>query len=103
MNGEEFVELIKTESRDFTINWALGKNSGLSPKANDWLVNLSEEQREFLIEVLTEAVDSSIFKVLEIMDGVHCKNSTPIEASVGNEAVSGKGLPQLHDLYANKI
>ena len=103
MNGEKFVELIKTESRDFTIDWALGNRSGVSAKVNTWLSNLPEEQKLLLKEVITEALDTSIFQVLEIMDGVHSKNSTPIEASSSNEAICGKGMPQLHDLYANKI
>ncbi|MGF1733738.1 hypothetical protein [Photobacterium kasasachensis] len=103
MNGESFVQLIKEEARDFSIDWSEGSQSDISNDAQVWLSNLSEVEQSFVREIVTEAIDNSLFQLLEIMDGVHTKNQSPIEASCCNEIISGKNQPQLHDLYASKI
>ncbi|MGI2138182.1 hypothetical protein [Shewanella baltica] len=103
MNNEAFVNLIKKHSRDFTIDWAEGDNSGVTKEAQDWQSSLSIQEKAFLREIVTEALDNGIVNLLEIMDGVHPDNSCPIEASAGNNKISGQGCKQLHDLYAGKI
>ncbi len=103
MDGQSFTKLVKNEVRDFAIEWSLGNNSGVSEKVQKWLLQLSDEEKQFLREFVTEAIDNSLFRLFEIMDGVHTKSPEPFEASCTGEKVSGKGQPQLHDLYANEI
>ena len=103
MDADKFTTLVKEQSRDFAIEWAEGEDVGVSDQAQEWLNGLSSVHKEFLREVLQETVDNSLIKLFEIMDGVHDKNSEPIEASIGASKISGKGCHQLHDLYANKI
>ncbi|MGF1733592.1 hypothetical protein, partial [Photobacterium kasasachensis] len=66
-------------------------------------LRVTASEQLFVREIVTEAIDHSLFQLLEIMDGVHTKNQSPIEASCCNEKISGEGMPQLHDLYASKI
>lgn len=103
MDGESFTKLVKDEARDFAIEWSLGNNSGVSENVQKWVDHLSDNDKHFLREFVTVAIDNSLFQLFEIMDGVHTKSSEPIEASSIYGRISGKGLPQLHDLYANKI
>ena len=103
MDGESFTQLVKDEARDFSIEWSLGNNTGVSKNAQNWLNELSSQENQLLREIVVEAIDNCLFRVFEIMDGVHMKSFEPIEASTANGKISGKGLPQLHDLYANKI
>ncbi|WP_152006516.1 hypothetical protein [Desulfoluna spongiiphila] len=103
MDGNEFTKLIKEESRDFAIDWVEGNNIGVSTAAQEWVFGLSKNEKAFLREVVTESVDNSLFKLFEIMDGVHSKNSDPIKATCGSDTISGPGCSQLHDLYASKI
>ncbi len=103
MDGNAFTKLIKEESRDFAIDWAEGNDIGVSSAAQKWVLALSKKERIFLREIITESVDISLFKLFEIMDGVHSKNSDPIEANSGSDKISGSDCSQLHDLYANKI
>lgn len=103
MNGEAFVNLIKKNSRDFAIDWAEGDNSGVTSETQKWQSGLTDKEKAFLRDIVTEAVDNSIINLLEIMDGVHNENTTPIQASNGKDAISGPGCLPLHDLYASKI
>ncbi|MBT4821496.1 MAG: hypothetical protein HON70_37655 [Lentisphaerae bacterium] len=100
MDGDLFTRLVKEEARDFAIEWSFGSDSGVSKNAQIWLLQLSGDERELLREIITEAVDHSLIRLFEIMDGVHGNSSEAIEASCAAERISGKGLPQLHDLYA---
>ncbi len=103
MNNEAFINLIKRHSRDFAIDWAEGESSGVAKDTQDWQASLSIQEKAFLREIVTEALDNAIVNLLEIMDGVHPENSSPIEACVGNNKISGQGCKQLHDLYSGKI
>ncbi len=103
MDGNAFTQLIKEEARDFAIDWAEGNNIGVSAVTQKWILGLSKNERIFLREVITESVDISLIKPFEIMDGVHSKNSDPVEAISGSDKISGSGCSQLHDLYASKI
>ncbi len=103
MDGSKFTELVKKEVRDFFIACSVGNNIGVSTKAQNWVNSLNEEEKILLQEVVAESIDNSLFKLYEIMDGVHPKNNIPIEASCNNEKISGKNVPQLHDIYASKI
>lgn len=103
MDNEAFVNLIKKHSRDFAIDWAEGDNSGITKDAQAWKSGLSNKEKAFLREIITESLDNGINSLLEIMDGVHPENPCPIEASVGSTKISGQGCKQLHDLYAGKI
>ena len=103
MDADTFLELIKEEARNLAIDWSVGDNVGVSKEAQNWLNNLPDNERKFIQEIVTESVDLSIFRYLEIMDGVHCKNKKPIEARHESEVISGYGALQLHDLFASKI
>ncbi|SIO95398.1 hypothetical protein [Vibrio spartinae] len=103
MDADKFTILVKEQARDFSVEWSEGDNVGVSAQAQEWLNNLSSQHKALLREVLEETVDISLIKLFEIMDGVHSSNAEPVEASIGNSRISGKGCSQLHDLYASKI
>nr|WP_086937340.1 hypothetical protein [Thaumasiovibrio occultus] len=103
MKAEEFVSLVKENSRDFAIDWAEGSNIGVSKEAQLWANNLTPQHKRLLREILSETVDISLINLFEIMDGVHSTTVEPVEASIGSDKISGQGCKQLHDLYASKI
>ena len=102
MNTQSFVKLVKTEARDFSIDWSQGSNSGVSNKTQKWIDQLSDDEKQMLKEVVTESIDNSLFRVFEILDGIK-GDSESIELLIDNQKVAGSNCPQTHDIYAEEL
>jgi len=99
MNIKSFLKLVKTESRDFSVDWALGNNSGVTDKSQTWLNNLSDKEKIILKEILEEAIDNSLINLFEILDGVHNKNKDRFEIKVAGNKLTDSKTKYLHDKY----
>lgn len=85
MDGEEFVAKIKEYVRDTAIEDVVNrliKPPGRKPRRrhiqlSNWFNQLSDDDRQMVKGIVTEAVDEAIFGVLSTLDGAR-----PIEDSI---------------------
>src|SRR5262249_53457570 len=78
MNGEQFVEAIKLYVRDSSVEnqlASLADPPGRRPpealkRRSEWYRGLSVDQQEFVKTIVVDAVNSGIFGLLCVIDGV---------------------------------
>ena len=107
MTSEEFVKLVREESRDFAIEWESGSPPDRDKKISTWLLSLPANEREYIQIMIASAVDNSIFKIMEILDGLHTEQKLQVRVEKNHNGewqnVSGPGCKQLHDLFADEL
>lgn len=103
MNSNDLMNLIIRNARNHTIDWMTGNNAGVSSRAQDWLNSMSEDEKVLLLEVVTEAIDLSMIRTLEIIDGVQSEPEHPVDLYYNGQKLASLNNEQLHDLYAGKV
>jgi hypothetical protein len=117
MNGEQFVKALKMVVRDNTISGLIEnfkKPPGRHPTGkfvnlSKWYLSLSDSDKEKIKEVIELAVDSSVFGILAVLDGVRAIEDDCSKGRINLTYVNGSSEillndPQneyLHDMYQN--
>lgn len=103
MNNNDLINLIVDNARDHTIEWMTGDNIGVSKRAQGWLDSIPHDEKALLSEVVAEAIDLSLIKTLELIDGCQSYPEHPIELHYQGKKLVSLNNEQLHDLYASKV
>lgn len=103
MNSNDLMSLIIKNARNHTIEWMTGNNFGVSSRAQGWLSTMSDDEKILLLEVVAEAIDLSIIRILEIIYGCQNKPDNPIYLYCKGQNLASSNNEQLHDLYAIKV
>ena len=114
MTPEEFVDVIRLMVRDASISDTISvlsdplgrKVSSMRRARSDWYKALPSAERRLLIGAIEEAVDSAVFGLFAVLDGVRAAENGPnkgrfelrhIGATVS--LLTTPTGPMLHDLY----
>jgi hypothetical protein len=119
MDAEKFIEYLKIFIRDSSIEDAISlfeKPPGRKPddrikKLSIWYNSLSKNDKENIKEVITEAIDSSIFGLLCVIDGVRALEDAEEKGKLklyyskeDKETLLNKDDQEyLHDIYKRQI
>jgi hypothetical protein len=115
MNGEQFVNAIQRYVRDASVAnqiASLNNPPGRRPpeilkRRSEWFRGLSADQQEFVKSIIADAVNSGIFGLLCVIDGVRVVDDEKgrfelryiaTETSIINESENAF----LHDIYNAK-
>lgn len=117
MNSEQFVQAIKSEVRDVAIQNTIDDMTIIHPtdsrrhekqKYREFYAGLEDKQKALLRELITEAVDDTIFGFLCVLDGVRSieeydeENDPRLElwhkSSDASVLINGTSGPELRDL-----
>lgn len=117
MNSQEFVKIVKDVVRDSAINDIISVTEnppGRKPSQHlktrsEWYKTLSDEQKEIVRAIVSDSVDTALFGLLCVIDGVRAIDDSPEKGTL--ELFYSKGEAQLlnppdglmlHDLYNAK-
>lgn len=118
MNTKEFVQAIIEVIRDATISDTLEnlkEPPGRNPHKDDiklsqWYSNLSNEDAENIAKIITITVDTSLFGVFAVLDGVreiedHGEGELELayKDTQGHTLINDPNCEYLHDIYNNLI
>lgn len=114
MNSKEFVTAIKKVVRDAAIEDCLKlleQPPGRKPSQQlrhraEWYKSLNADDREYLTDTISSAVDGAVFGFLCVLDGVRVvedgkvKGNFELRYKNGESTILvGEGVEMLHDLY----
>lgn len=115
MNGSKFVEAIKINVRDVALEDTvefIKKPPGRKPRnkhveLSNWYNNLSDENKQMVLRMMEEAVDSALFGLLCVIDGARTIEES-VEKTIfqlrsireGKQTlINNEDEESLHDLY----
>ena len=118
MNKEEFIDAIKITVRQSTINdiksiltTPIGRNPDPNAvKLSNWYNKLADTDKENLHEVIKQAVDSTLFGTLCVLDGVRAIENSADKGELVLEYHKHENVVRLneqhgmylHDIYNSK-